>query len=870
MKCKKIIPLLFTAVVMCGCGEQVTSSPSTSSVNNITTSVSTATSVGKNNTIELKVKSFDVKEVLGVNKNILIPEYSATDSAGNDLTDLVEITDSLSSNINLSRGIITLLEPGVHKIVFKVVDPSDSTNIASKEFEITCYRELLNFDNMHSEKEEKTSIENQYIVSHNPDKGIARLNMESGKMYYAEAYFDGTTALDVYKGLSHVVSVDNDEGRPNNIWLTSAINVHTKEHSIINSRNYSWIEQTKKSLTSYSLNSTDISNGFKFAIARYGNTLYSFFNDQLIETYTHDVLKDINTTPALYTYMGKAYESVEVESENGGTETVNKNIFAEKGVKISNIDFYNDVRAFEKLKELNVQSLSDTLFEMNKSRISVEEGGSVSLPIITAYKKGKNLLDTLKIYDADKKELDYKSKYYGENKGRYVYTVEVYDEEEKVSLKKELTIIVTDVIFASKNTNYLSIDVQEDDSLTIIQDGHNSKSNNYEGDVEEYQHYAIGALNLSPSKLYYAETTIDTHKTFSSGNTWNEDGNTLFGMAHVQSLALGREKGNNFITSSVRGASRALVMNKFIDNNKKDVSSDDSALTHIQDYISTLKWNSTEFKIAIARNGGLLYTFINDEYIASFYDAEYANIDTLPGVFSTSFNSSLIVTKFRNVSFCDGNDAKTKIDSLLVNNKNMIKPVYSQTRDNSSKWSINDVNETRGVNFDILTSDIAHNQSTFGNFVRFTGDFEIEWDFLPLEANANSAEQGESSFMLKSKSDTGGKLITSMHTRFNAKTLTLNRFAIQADVTSSWGDQVVDSTYDCSQGIHYKVTSTLTGQTRKFIFTATSIADSTLVNTRTIELTNSETISGMDGVFVFAISTRNLKSQYSNFKWTGM
>ena len=882
MKNKEI--MIFSIMLLLGaCSSEVTSSSSVSQTNKPASSSSkvviSSSSSNSDNIeldLELKVKSFDVTEVTGINKKIQIPDYSAKDKHGNDITDLVQITDSLLSDINLSKKTITLLEPGEHNIVFSVTDPNDSTLTKTKEFKIQCYREILNFDNMHSEINLKSPIEEQYVVSHNPDKGLGRLNIDSGKMYYAEAYFDGSVDVNVCKGLAHVVSTDNDEGSSINSWLISMINVDTKKHAIVNSRNYSWTEVLSKDVSSYNIENLDLTNGFKFAIARYGNTLYSFLNDTLIETYTHDVLANIDTTPALYTYMGGAFEEITVSNDDGTTETIKKNLFAETGIKITNIDYYNDVKAFNKLKSLNVQELSDSIFELSKNKICVEVGSRIDLPVVIAYKEGRNLLDTLKIYDVDNNELEDKYSYTCEEKGKYVYTYKVYDEETDVYLEQELIIDVIETVFANKNTNYITLELEDDNSLTIVQNGHNSKSSSYEGDVEDYQHYAIGAFNLSPSKLYYAEATINTHKTYGNGGTWTDDGNTLFGMAHVRSLASGRAMGNNFISSGVRGYGRSLIMNKYTNNEKRNPSKDDSSIAYIEDYISTLKWNSPEFKIAIARDGDILYTFINDEYIAGFYDAEYASQDTLPGVFSTSFNSSYIETKFRKVDFFDGNLAKEKINTLL-NNKGTLIPNYKDTRNASSKWSLNETTMEDGINLDILTSEVRHEETCFTNSVRYTKDFKFEFDFFPLEANTNTTDQGELSLFLMGYSNVRGFQVASMHTRFKPQTLTLDRFAIQADITKSWGDQTNVENYDVSKGMHYEVESTLNGTTRTFIFTVTSLADSTVFNTRTIELINGDAIPGseetvyeMDGVFTFRFATKNLKAKFKNLTWTGL
>ena len=199
----------------------------------------------------------------------------------------------------------------------------------------------------------------------------------------------------------------------------------------------------------------------------------------------------------------------------------------------------------------------------------------------------------------------------------------------------------------------------------------------------------------------------------------------------------------------------------------------------------------------------------------------------------------------------------------------MIRPSNKSTREATDLYKINDYSQTRGVNFDILSTNTPHYQTDFSNYVRYNCNFKLEWDFKPVECSNNATEGGESSFFIESTDNVSMSQVVSMHTRFKTNSKILDRFAIQSDVTKSWGDQVVDALYDVSKGIHYEVTTKLENQTRTFTFIATSIADPSKVNTRTITLTNGiDNVNGMDGLFVFRISTRNMKSEYSNFKWT--
>ena len=271
----------------------------------------------------LRVKRCDLTAVIG-EKEFYLPEYSAVSADGTDITHLVEITDSLRCEINKEQGTVVLKEDGVHTITYSVYDEKSKVTL-SRSFTVTRYRETFDFYNLVGSKHEYAINREQTCVSKNAGQGISRFNMEASTAYYAEAYFHETPATDFKAGLAHILALDCDEGNPVNHWVSGMIDVSDgMKHKVFTDRN--WSLNVMAGTERETLLSAQ--TGFKYAIARKGNALYSFINDELIEVYEYAAIKDIPTKVGIFTVASSGGNFV----ENGG-------------VKISEIDYCNGEKA---------------------------------------------------------------------------------------------------------------------------------------------------------------------------------------------------------------------------------------------------------------------------------------------------------------------------------------------------------------------------------------------------------------------------------------------------------------------------------------------------------------------------------------------
>ena len=96
----------------------------------------------------------------------------------------------------------------------------------------------------------------------------------------------------------------------------------------------------------------------KYAVARYGTTLYAFINDVLVGTYEVTELETVLTAPGIFTAATKDGDFV-----SGG------------GVKVSNIDYFYGAKAKDKISSLTGTTLSTDI------KIDVSEWGGIDTPV---------------------------------------------------------------------------------------------------------------------------------------------------------------------------------------------------------------------------------------------------------------------------------------------------------------------------------------------------------------------------------------------------------------------------------------------------------------------------------------------------------
>ena len=423
------------------------------------------------------------------------------------------------------------------------------------------------------------------------------------------------------------------------------------------------------------------------------------------------------------------------------------------------------------------------------------------------------------------------------------------------------------------NNRYMFTEYDENGNVVVKQKAGNCNVAYY-GDTygSAYQHVAIGTLLEEASTTYYAEATINAQSSFANGD-WGADGNTMQGLAHVKSLSMGTPIGNNFVTSGIRGGGRSLVMNKWIDSNKRC----DSLTTWLNDHIS-VDCNAKSYKVAVARNGNALYTFFNDKYIGGYVDNDYSNVPTKPGLYTNSYNGG-VTTTFSNISALTGEEAVNKINSLFEGKVGLSTNHKSATY--SGNWKINDSTEG-GVNFDFVVNSSnaapTHENTALATHLRYTGDFKVEGDFKFNTIGAN----GELAINLF-KTDCASasrSVYAQFHTRFNDSS-TFTAVAMDCNVESGYGLDPwhnglsgKENYFKAGSSVHYELISTLNESSRTLTFKVTSNDDPSMTETFTNEISSKgssgQNVANWNDEINVVFSSRAITGSWTNVKWTGM
>lgn len=290
----------------------------------------------------LKVRRPDLTEVLG-ERAFYLPEFSAVDENGADISSSVVITSNKSAEMDQARGTIKLLEDGEHTITYSV----PSTNL-SRSFKVTRRRVLFDYFNLSGTINEYADDNAQSCISLNSGQGVARFNVQECYEYYAEVKFnkygvrvltaDGKVAFAKnYKvGLAHIQDVSVDKGINTNLWLGMQVDLtdgmKLKTHKI---KDYS-LEQIREPKATSLVFDEDY-EGFTMAVGRVGTTLYTFINGELVDSFERPLLEGVATAPGILTSAEKGEKA---------------DFVASGGISITNMSFISGSAASAKIQSL--------------------------------------------------------------------------------------------------------------------------------------------------------------------------------------------------------------------------------------------------------------------------------------------------------------------------------------------------------------------------------------------------------------------------------------------------------------------------------------------------------------------------------------
>lgn len=347
---------------------------------------------------------------------------------------------------------------------------------------------------------------------------------------------------------------------------------------------------------------------------------------------------------------------------------------------------------------------------------------------------------------------------------------------------------------------------------------------------------AYAYYNTTASKLYYAEATFDIEIPHAGvqvglGHFIPDDTTRMIGM--------GVDRGDrNF---KIKDIDWDKTPNPSFNENEAGSYADVHQPIFIYQLVNQRGLedsNAGHVKFAVARVGNLFYAFVNDQYVGGVSFDYYLDKDTVPGIIGTMWTT----TSISGMSWLSGEDAQTKIDSLLENGE-QIGPYVPYDWAMGSKNSFADsvenlVKNENGISFDYTSINNHINDSMVSPYVYFEGDFTLEWVYKFDSKNDNPTE-GKAQMYLEVRNWKYGTPLLNLGERRNDNKFLLDREPDLKDEEVPEGkyDQPAfdsfDGGFDFSQGTKYTLTRTLSDTAATYTMTVTSVANPEQTHSRT-------------------------------------
>ena len=368
-------------------------------------------------------------------------------------------------------------------------------------------------------------------------------------------------------------------------------------------------------------------------------------------------------------------------------------------------------------------------------------------------------------------------------------------------------------------------------TFSNVADGDAAQTATIDRDNLAYAYY-----NTTASKLYYAEATFDI-KVPHAG--------VQVGLGHfipddtTRMIAMGVDRGDrNF---KIKDIDWDKTPNPSFDENEAGSYADvhqPMFMYQLSNQLGKEDANAGHVKFAVARVGNLFYAFVNDQYVASVSYNDYLDKDTVPGIIGMMWTT----TSISGMNWLSGEDAQTKIDSLLANGE-QIGPYVPYDWAMNSKTTFADSvknlsKDENGISFDYTSINNHINDSMVSPYVYFEGDFTLEWVYKFDSKNDNPTE-GKAQMYLEVRNWKYGTPLLNLGERRNDNKFLLDREPDLKDEEVPEGkyDQPAfdsfDGGFDFSQGTKYTLTRTLSDTAATYTMTVTSVANPEQTHSRT-------------------------------------
>ena len=374
---------------------------------------------------------------------------------------------------------------------------------------------------------------------------------------------------------------------------------------------------------------------------------------------------------------------------------------------------------------------------------------------------------------------------------------------------------------------------------------------------------AYAYYNTTASKLYYAEATFDIEVPHAG---------VQVGLGHfipddtTRMIAMGVDRGDkNF---KIKDIDWDKTPNPSFNENEEGAYADVHQPIFIYQLVNQRGLedsNAGHVKFAVARVGNLFYAFVNDQYVASVSYNDYLDKDTVPGIIGTMWTT----TSISGMNWLSGEDAQTKIDSLLADGS-VISPYLPYSEWGSISYFATNVAEVgedeNGYKFKYTSDSTGTNDSMVSPYVFFEGDFEFEWVYKYTSGTGRA-------FLEVREWRYGNKPILNLGERHNDDKFLLDRQPETDDplvpegkwdqptfTDSRWGE----GGFDFSQGVRYNLKRTMSDTAATYVLTVTSVANPEQTHTRTIVYAEER----WNEPVVFHWKNENVAGEYSQITWS--
>ena len=428
-----------------------------------------------------------------------------------------------------------------------------------------------------------------------------------------------------------------------------------------------------------------------------------------------------------------------VENTGISVSSSNTGVIAVDGMKLSSLSLgtatitvtageYSDTAIIE------VIALENPELQLNgETTVNGVTDSEIELPVIATSCDGKDLSDYVTVECSDN-NLTYNGNYSVTvtEKGTYTVTLTVKDPRDESKTDSEtFTVNAYRKVFNAVDGYGMA------GMSAVFEEG-----KEFTEDSEQVAYFnrtdaTFAQFNMQPSKVYYAEVTLTSAVT-------EADWSTFFGMNHSVKDDTSRWLTSFIDRGDAEGAKGArnfrVKFSDMVQDNEWWNLNEGTSRTPL--YYSYRIYQCRELNdggaafpvtLAVARVGDWFYSFVNGDYVNAVINTEFADVDTVAGV----YQQSAIRANYTDIKWLTGKDAENKVNELTANGKKVISPYVIDEGDwcagshnyNNKNFTVGDVNEADGINYTFTNADTDWNGGMVSPYLYFEGDFTFEWTF---------------------------------------------------------------------------------------------------------------------------------------------